>query len=147
MTKQTTLGHIGAPEHQMYVRALMLGIEAKIRRSPSLRGSMVTPETQIINKALQNQPCPDVVVWGSHRISGSPLVVIEICKSASGQKGDIAQVQTIVEAVRSTEEGFVYNFVTDAWFRVSKSILEPTQTSVSSVVKMDLRKCWEYLEY
>ena len=122
---------INAPkEHQAIITRLIHGLaDLYLKDKTHL---FPYPETMIDEG--QTSPAPDILLY-DHK-QEKTLLIIEVTHS-NGVKKDSAKVSNLLRDYE-VEEGFVYDYKKNLWYKVDSTSGEITETSFSNVLNLEL---------
>ncbi len=122
---------INAPkEHQAVITQLIHGLaDLYLKDKTHL---FPYPETMIDEG--QTSPVPDILLY-DHQLEKA-IALIEVTHS-SGVKKDTAKVLSLLRDY-DVQEGFVYDYKKNVWYKLDKASGETAESSFSNVLNLDL---------
>jgi len=124
------MGITAPKEHQAIITRLIHGLaDLYLKDKTHL---FPYPETMIDEG--QTSPAPDILLY-DHK-QEKTLLIIEVTHS-NGVKKDSAKVSNLLRDYE-VEEGFVYDYKKNLWYKVDSTSGEITETSFSNVLNLEL---------
>lgn len=141
MKKTAMLSGNAALPHQVRIAYLITNLNNHLaNKGAKFHGYIATPETKVIIGGSRLEP--DILVFHLFgEQNPTSKIWIEVCKrTPSIIAADKAKIQKAFRSLKGLEEGFVYDYQFDKWYRYNRHEHGFTVNSKSEWLGLDLSK-------